>query len=155
MANTMSPLVALTTLLLSAGRPSLLDGECQLYSGLLWGNDPSVTTSLHLCRQADAICGTLVWESTQSGRNVRELSGAVDGNRLILRDERFAESSPKPGWMFCLIDRYTLEPEHNGNGLRGSYSSTECRDQARLRLRRAPTPKEPPASCFIRPRESS
>jgi hypothetical protein len=137
----------LQSLLSSAPLP---DGGCELWHGDIWGNDPNVKTRLMVCRRKDQLCGELEWTG-QSGHNVRQLVGAVDGDALELKDVRFIVDRPRGGWRFCLIGRYRLKTSPKSGALEGRYVSTACRDEAELTLRPVAKPEQPVlVSCFDR-----
>jgi hypothetical protein len=83
----------------------------------------------------------MTWESAVSGRNTRVLAGSLRGDELSLHDTAFETSSPKPGWMFCLIDRYRLQFGARDE-LRGDYWSNACSDHATV----SATPEGPAAT---------
>ncbi|MBL8957484.1 MAG: hypothetical protein JNK82_42315 [Myxococcaceae bacterium] len=141
-------LATLVTVLLS-GAP-LAEGTCDLWQGSMWGNDPNVKTRMMLCRRGNTVCGELAW-SGRSGENVRELKGHVDGDVLLLSDERFLQNAPRDGWVFCLIDRYTLKKNPTTGALEGRYVSKACRDEAKVNIKAVARPEQPfLVSCFDR-----
>ncbi len=113
------------------------EGACRCWRGLVFGNDPGVTTHLYLCREGARLTGSLRWESRRSGTSVREVSGSLRGSSLSLRDERIVAEDPRPGWRFCKVESYSLLLEAGSGKLSGSYESAECTDRARVLL--APT----------------
>lgn len=110
---------------------------CELWVGSASGNDAAVSLTIRLCRQGRRVTGKVFWSSRVSGSNVRAVAGSwsADGKTLTMSDQRVLESAPRPGWVFCPIDRYVLRPTKRG-GLTGRYRSTACRDTARMQLKR-------------------
>lgn len=110
---------------------------CARYEGMLRGNDPGVTAALEVCREGDALTGTLQWQSPHSGSNVRLVAGTMHGDEMRLHDVKLLEAAPNPQWRFCTIDAYRLTVGDDG-GLSGHYVSTACRDRAQVDLQPAP-----------------
>lgn len=123
------------------GRPPPLRPQsgCELWRGTFSGNDPSVLVEARLCTDdQNQVSGDIQWSSLRSGYNIRQVVGRRDlTRRLLLHDVRFRDSRPRPGWRFCLINKYVLDPEGRDR-LVGSYDSAACSDHARVDLRLSP-----------------
>jgi len=116
-------------------RPKALSPQknCELWVGTASGNDPSVQVELSLCEDRNKeLTGVLQWSSTKSGWNKRAVNGYKKENTILLHDERFLENKPNKGWMFCLIDEYSLSISKNT--MQGAYESKACKDKASLSL---------------------
>lgn len=116
-------------------RPKALSPQknCELWIGTASGNDPSVQVELSLCENRNQeLTGVLQWSSTKSGWNKRAVNGYKKENTILLHDEKFLENKPNKGWMFCLIDEYSLSISKNT--MQGVYESKACKDKARLSL---------------------
>ena len=112
--------------------------RCIEFEGALRGNDPHVTAHLVMCKEGDAVRGTLTWNSKRSGTNVRLIAGDVRGDVVRLEDVKLLYPAPRSGWRFCPIVEYDLRLDADGN-LRGTYWSPECRDNATVSLTRVPS----------------
>ena len=112
--------------------------NCEIWSGTVSGNDPSVQVQLRLCANGnDALSGVLQWASERSGWSQRAIAGAYDNAtkvEMTLHDEKFLEYRPNPLWKFCLIDQYKLR--RDGDDLLGAYFSKSCNDRAYVTLHR-------------------
>lgn len=108
---------------------------CERYTGTAAGNDADITIHLSICGES-TVTGRLMWISKRSGVNVRAVSGTRGKTGdLALKDDKMEMSRPKPGWRFCLIDRYTLA-KTGDDTLGGTYFSQACNDTATLSLTR-------------------
>lgn len=108
---------------------------CTHWQGTVSGNDPSVRVTVMLCPVGEGrVTGTLVWESKRSGTNTRALDGTQSGKSFTLRDLT-VDGNPQPGWRFCKIDRYALALVGD-TALEGTYHSSECNDDATVKLAR-------------------
>ena len=115
--------------------PVEAEAPCTHWQGTVSGNDPSVKVTVILCPVGDdRVAGQLVWESKRSGTNTRTLEGTVANKTFTLRDINL-DGRPNPGWRFCKIDRYALTLIDNTR-LEGTYHSSECSDDARVKLQR-------------------
>lgn len=115
---------------------------CALYVGGVYGND-EMSVRLVLCASAQTaagappITGTIQFVSPMSGWSVRRVMGAVQPNgELLLADTIFVETHPSMEWQQCLVDLYKLRIDKDGL-VEGEYTSTPCRDRARVALERA------------------
>ena len=142
-----------------AARPPPLPPEpgCDLWRGVVSGNDPSVLVELRLCSAGERVQGVLQWSSTLSGWNRRSLEGSWDAGhaRLTMRDLAILEERPQPGWRFCSVDHYDLAQSTPGT-LGGTYDSAACSDHATMSLQlistNAPGPTDlPPATTTPAP----
>lgn len=122
----------------SRSHPPLLQGAsgCELWQGQAKGNDAAVRLSVRLCQGKAGVTGQVQWSSLRSGWNLRQVAGAYDkqGKQLRLRDLRILKQRPKPGWRFCVIDRYQLR-RVGQDLLQGGYWSSACDDRAEVVLR--------------------
>jgi hypothetical protein len=128
------PAPAAPALRVISGAEPPKEPACQLWEGTAAGNDPSVTLRLTLCEGEAGLYGVVEWSSRSSGWNRR----AIEGRRgakggLSLHDVRVLEEKPNPGWRFCVIDRYELDPAAPER-LEGEYFSEKCRDAAAVKL---------------------
>ena len=108
-----------------------------LWSGTCKGNDPSMSVTLELRQDGDAITGS--WESKgKSGKCKRYIRGSYDKyqDAFICRDIGFDFSSPATGWHHCLIDKYEIHEVNNGQKLIGTYISSSAHDKAWFSLQR-------------------
>ena len=124
-------LAALSIATLAALGGSARADVCTRYHGTVTGNDPSVVVTATLCQNGPTVRGELVWLSRNSGRSIHELSGSWSAGQLVLHDVQL-RGTPRPGWRFCLIDRYALSGA--GDRLAGTYRSSACRDDATISL---------------------
>src|SRR5262245_18131725 len=106
--------------------PPLLPEEagCERWLGGAAANDPDFRLNLILCVKDGVASGHVQWSSLNSGWNVRDIAGMVQGDTVLLHDTRITEEKPKPGWRFCTIEAWKLQ--RNGDRLEGSYDSAAC-----------------------------
>ena len=114
-----------------AQQPPPRPEHCTRWHGTVTGNDPTVAITATLCQSGTAVHGELEWFSRNSGRSVRAIEGRWSMGQLVLRDVEM-HGTPRPGWQFCLIDRYALSAA--GDRLAGTYRSSVCRDDATISL---------------------
>lgn len=114
-------------------RPSPRPAPCERWSGPGQGNDPSFRFDLVLCRDGDAVTGTMRTSSARAGESVRGVAGRWRGAALELHDTRWITRSAGAGWRFCRVLRYSLTQTAPA-ALSGSYVA-EC-DTGSLELAR-------------------
>jgi len=115
---------------------------CDLWTGLIPGNDPTAEATVQLCTHERSVAGLFLWSSLQAGWARRRFEGTWDAAHtvLTLRDTVMLERHPAPGWTLCMADRYTLRAV-SPDRLEGDYASEACHDQGTLTLvRRGPVP---------------
>ena len=107
---------------------------CTQWRGTVSGNDPSVSVTMSICNlDNNRVSGTLVWDSKTSGTNTRTVEGKRSGSSITMADISLT-GNPKPGWMFCKVDRYSLSGSNDS--LSGTYHSEACHDDATIKLER-------------------
>ena len=115
-----------------ANAEPLPEGECRCFSGQAVGNDTFEVTG-RLCRTDDLVTGRIDWTGAAAGVSASEVSGTVQSEVILLRDEALPVAQPKDGWRLCAIDRYLLAPTPSG-GLTGTTVSAACADESTLEL---------------------
>jgi|GEM_PF-1928529 len=111
------------------------DGECESFTGLSLGNDPTQLMHMHLCRQGDDLRGLRISEG-EAGTTVFHLAGDVDEETYTLWVTSVEHDAPSPGWMTCTDDRFHLTWASHDEQLKGHYVSVDCQDWAQLKLMR-------------------
>lgn len=76
--------------------------------------------------------------SKEAGEVKVHLKGRFDPKSLkvFIEEDSFIVNKPKPGWRFCLTEKYDLKWNPTTDQLIGYYDSHECRDHASVELKR-------------------
>lgn len=76
--------------------------------------------------------------SHEAGEVKVHLKGRFDPQsfKVFIEEDSFIVNKPKPGWRFCLTEKYDLKWEPETDKLVGYYDSRECRDHASVELKR-------------------
>jgi hypothetical protein len=119
---------------------ALLDKPCGCFIGPAPGNDPDTYLDARLCLSGGEVRGELRWLSRNSGSNTRRVAGTVRGAQWTLHDEDIVEARAQRGYRFCKIDRYALTQD--SQGLKGTYVSEACDDQAKVDLSPVDCPED-------------
>jgi MYXO-CTERM domain-containing protein len=115
--------------------PLAAAGGCELWVGDIHGNDPSAEITVQLCSDGDAVTGTFLWSSLESGWDRRTLEGRWGADRATLtaHDTAMLEVHPLNGWRLCTADRYDLH-RVSPTRLEGTYESASCHDHGNLAM---------------------
>lgn len=76
--------------------------------------------------------------SKEAGEVKVHLKGYFDPKtkQIFIEEDSFIVNKPKPGWRFCLTEKYDLKWNPETDQLIGYYDSRECQDHASVELKR-------------------
>ena len=129
-------LTAAMLVMLPVGAIAKSDSVEGQWIGNISGNDPHIGAVFDLKQSGKTVTGTFLWTSDTSGNCKRVLEGEFDPESgvLTLQDTKIVSYHPNPDWRFCMIDKYTLKTDDNGDNMTGEYLSEKCHDKAQIKL---------------------